>query len=164
MDGTPKIRDISPSDYAQWLPLWLGYNAFYGRSGPTALPTEVTEATWKRFFDASEPVHALVADLDGDLVGLAHYIFHRSTTLVAPICYLQDLFTAPDRRRTGVARTLIEAVYRRAQQLGSARVYWQTHQTNAVAQRLYDQVAERSGFIVYRKALPDVREASLSSV
>jgi GNAT superfamily N-acetyltransferase len=158
MDGTPKIRDISPSDYAQWLPLWRGYNAFYGRSGPTALPAEVTEATWKRFFDASEPVYALVADLDGHLVALAHYIFHRSTTLVAPICYLQDLFTAPDRRRTGVARTLIETVYRRARQLGSARVYWQTHETNAVAQQLYDQVAQRSGFIVYRKTLPDVRE------
>ncbi len=154
MDGTSRIRDISPSDYEQWLPLWNGYNAFYGRSGPTALPAEVTETTWKRFFDASEPVHAFVAELDGRLVGLTHYLFHRSTTLVAPICYLQDLFTAPERRRTGVARALIEAVYRRAQQLGSPRVYWQTHETNLVAQRLYARVAERSGFIVYRKDIP----------
>ena len=146
-----KIRDISLSDYEQWLPLWNGYNAFYGRSGPTALPAEVTETTWKRFFDASEPVHALVAELDRRVVGLTHYLFHRSTTLIAPICYLQDLFTVPDSRRTGVGRALIEAVYRRAQELGSPRVYWQTHETNLVAQRLYDQVAERSGFIVYRK-------------
>jgi GNAT superfamily N-acetyltransferase len=154
MNGTVKIRDISPSDHEQWLPLWDGYNAFYGRSGPTALPTEITATTWKRFFDDHEPMHALVAELDGHLVGLTHYLFHRSTTLLAPICYLQDLFTVPEMRRTGVGRALIEAVYRRAEHAGSARVYWQTHETNLVARRLYDQVAERSGFIVYRKYIP----------
>ena len=148
------IRDIAPSDPEQWLPLWDGYNAFYGRSGPTALPAEITATTWKRFFEPAEPVYALVADLDGRLVGLAHYLFHRSTILLAPICYLQDLFTAPDQRRAGVGRALIEAVYRRAQQAGSARVYWQTHETNLLARRLYDQVAERSGFIVYRRNIP----------
>jgi GNAT superfamily N-acetyltransferase len=149
-----KIREASASDYSQWLPLWNGYNAFYGRSGPTALPVEVTQTTWKRFLDPNEPVYALVAELDGSLVGLTHYLFHRSTTLLAPICYLQDLYTTETRRRTGVGRALIEAVYQRAQATGSERVYWQTHETNLVAQRLYVQVAERSGFIVYRKNLP----------
>ena len=154
MDGTVRIRDIEPSDYEQWLPLWDGYNAFYGRSGPTALPAEITATTWKRFFEPAEPMHALVAELDGHLVGLTHYLFHRSTTLLAPICYLQDLFTVSETRRTGVGRALIEAVYQRAAQAGSSRVYWQTHETNLVARRLYDQVAERSGFIVYRKNVP----------
>ncbi|MBV8144590.1 MAG: GNAT family N-acetyltransferase [Gammaproteobacteria bacterium] len=149
-----KIRDLALADYAQWLPLWNGYNAFYGRSGPTALPEEVTQMTWKRFFDASEPMYALVAELEGTLIGLTHYLFHRSTTLLGPICYLQDLYTTAERRRTGVGRGLIEAVYRRAHEGGSARVYWQTHETNLTAQRLYEQVAERSGFIVYRKNLP----------
>jgi len=149
-----KIRDLERADYAAWLPLWNGYNAFYGRSGPTALPAEVTETTWQRFFDAREPVYALVAELDGSLIGLTHYLFHRSTTLIGPICYLQDLYTAPERRRTGVGRALIEAVYQRAHDCGSLRVYWQTHETNLVAQRLYEQLAERSGFIVYRKNLP----------
>ena len=151
---TVSIRDMTPSDYEQWLPLWDGYNAFYGRSGPTALPAEITATTWKRFFEPAEPMHALVAELDGHLVGLTHYLFHRSTTLLAPICYLQDLFTVPEMRRTGVGRALIEAVYQRAAQAGSSRVYWQTHETNLVARRLYDQVAERSGFIVYRKNVP----------
>jgi len=149
-----KIRDIERTDYEQWLPLWHGYNAFYGRSGPTALPAEITATIWQRFFAADEPVHALVAEADGRLAGLAHYLFHRSTILLAPICYLQDLFTAPERRRTGVARALIESVYLRAEQAGSARVYWQTHETNLLARRLYDQLAERSGFIVYRKNMP----------
>jgi GNAT superfamily N-acetyltransferase len=148
MKESVEIRDLAPSDHEQWLPLWEGYNAFYGRSGPTALSAEITQTTWKRFFDEREPMHALVAELDGRLVGLTHYLFHRSTTLLAPICYLQDLFTVPERRRTGVGRALIEAVYRRAEQAG---VYWQTHETNLLARRLYDQVAERSGFIVYRK-------------
>ncbi len=153
MEGTVKIRDLARSDYPAWLPLWNGYNAFYGRSGPTALPPEVTETTWQRFFDAGEPVYALVAEHDGALLGLTHYLFHRSTTLIGPICYLQDLYTVPERRRTGVGRALIEAVYQRALESGSTRVYWQTHETNLVAQRLYEQVAERSGFIVYRKKL-----------
>ena len=154
MDGTLKIREIERADYPAWLPLWNGYNAFYGRSGPTALPDEITATTWQRFFDAREPVHALVAETEGALIGLTHYLFHRSTTLIAPICYLQDLYTAPERRRSGVGRALIEAVYQRAQQSGSQRVYWQTHETNLTAQRLYAQVAERSGFIVYRRNLP----------
>ena len=147
------VRPVERADYPRWLPLWEGYNAFYGRAGSTALADEITQTTWSRFFDAGEPVHALVAESEAELIGLAHYLFHRSTTLVAPICYLQDLFTAPAVRRHGVGRRLIEAVYERARDAGSARVYWQTHETNATARALYDRVAERSGFIVYRKQL-----------
>jgi len=148
-----RIREIAPSDYERWLPLWHGYNAFYKRVGPTALPPQITATTWQRFFDPAEPVHACVAELDNSLVGLVHYVFHRSTTMLAPICYLQDLFTSEDSRGRGVGRALIEAVYVRASEAGSTRVYWQTHETNLVARRLYEALAERSGFIVYRKDL-----------
>jgi len=151
---TPLVRDVVASDYEQWLPLWQGYNAFYERVGPTALGPEITATTWRRFFDPAEPVHAMVAELDGRLVGLVHYIFHRNTIMLAPICYLQDLFTSAGQRGRGVGRALIEAVYERARHAGSTRVYWLTHETNLIARRLYDEVAERSGFIVYRKNLP----------
>jgi GNAT superfamily N-acetyltransferase len=109
--------------------------------------------TWGRFFDHYEPVHCLVADEAGKLLGIAHYLYHRNTTMIAPTCYLQDLFTHADARGRGIGRALIEAVYDRAKAVGAPRVYWQTHETNATAQRLYDAVAERSGFIVYRKHL-----------
>jgi GNAT superfamily N-acetyltransferase len=145
------VRPIVREDFDAWLPLWEGYNAFYGRSGPTALPDEITRTTWGRFFDPAEPVQALVAVRDGRLIGIVHYLFHRSTTLLGPICYLQDLFTDAEARGGGVGRALIEAVYARAKAAGSTRVYWQTHETNTVAMRLYDQVAEKSGFLVYRK-------------
>jgi GNAT superfamily N-acetyltransferase len=151
MSEATLIRDLARSDYARWLPLWDGYNAFYKRTGPTALPAQITAVTWERFFNPAEPMHALVAESDDRLIGLVHYLFHRSTTLLAPICYLQDLFTSLESRGRGVGRSLIEAVYRRAADAGSARVYWQTHETNATARRLYDQLAERSGFIVYRR-------------
>jgi GNAT superfamily N-acetyltransferase len=153
MQHEPQIREIARADYERWLPLWHGYNAFYKRVGPTALPAQITQTTWQRFFDPAEPVHALVAELNHSLVGFVHYIFHRSTTLLAPICYLQDLFTSADSRGRGVGRALIQAVYLRASEAGSTRVYWQTHETNLVARRLYDRLAERSGFIVYRKDL-----------
>jgi GNAT superfamily N-acetyltransferase len=96
-------------------------------------------------------VHALVAEHNGQLVGLAHYLFHRSTTQVQLSCYLQDLYTSEQSRGAGVGRKLILAVYDRAQASGSPKVYWQTHETNRTAMRLYDKVAENSGFIVYRK-------------
>src|SRR5262249_18823517 len=151
MSASATVRPVDQADYAQWLPLWHGYNKFYGRFGATALPTEVTQTTWARLFDADEPVHALVAESDGRLVGLVHYLFHRSTTLLGPTCYLQDLFTAEEARGKGVGRALIEAVYQRARTAGAARVYWLTHETNATARRLYDRVAEYAGFIMYRK-------------
>lgn len=149
---TPEIlvRPIAGSDYDQWRPLWDGYNAFYGRSGTTALPEEITRTTWARFFDENEPVHALVAELDGHLAGIAHYLFHRSMIAIEPTCYMQDLFTAGEARGHGVGRKLIEAVCERARAAGSRRVYWHTHETNSTAMRLYDAVAEKSGFVVYR--------------
>jgi len=73
--------------------------------------------------------------------------------MLGPICYLQDLFTSEESRGKGVGRALIRAVYVRAREGGSTRVYWQTHETNQVAQQLYNRVAERSGFIVYRRDL-----------
>lgn len=149
----PTIREIAKTDYVQWLPLWDGYNLFYGRSGPTALPDDITATTWARFFDEMEPVHALIAEQNGQLVGLTHYLFHRSTTMVEPICYLQDLFTSAEARGRGVGRALIEAVYDCAKAAGAKRVYWQTHETNQTARSLYDQVAEKSGFLVYRKTV-----------
>jgi GNAT superfamily N-acetyltransferase len=147
------IRSVEPEDFHAWKVLWDGYNAFYGREGPTALAPEITQMTWSRFFDAYEPINALVAEDCGELVGLAHYIFHRNTIQIAPTCYLQDLFTAAAARNRGIGRLLIEAVYERAAVAGTGRVYWQTHETNSTAMALYNKVAERSGFVVYRKLL-----------
>ena len=151
MSSDLSIRFVTRQDHAQWLPLWDGYNAFYGRSGPTALAAEITAMTWARFFDGYEPVHALVAESGGALVGLTHFLFHRSTTAIEPSCYLQDLFTSEAARGRGVGRALINAVYAEAKLAGSPRVYWQTHETNLTAQQLYDKVADKSGFIVYRR-------------
>jgi GNAT superfamily N-acetyltransferase len=147
------IRAVEPGDFNQWKALWDGYNAFYGRTGETALPDRVTSMTWARFFDAYEPMHALVAEQSGQLVGLVHFIFHRSTISIAPTCYLQDLFTLESSRGRGVGRALIERVYERARHAGSARVSWLTHETNETAMKLYDKIAEKSGFVVYRKTL-----------
>lgn len=147
------IRPVARNDLSNWLPLWEGYNAFYGREGETALDPAITQMTWSRFFDAYEPVFGLVAEEDGALLGLTNFLFHRSTTLIAPTCYLQDLFTVPASREKGVGRALIEGVYERAREAGCPRVYWQTHTTNAAGRMLYDKVAQHYGFLVYSKAL-----------
>jgi GNAT superfamily N-acetyltransferase len=147
------VRPVRREDLATWRILFDGYNAFYGRSGATALADEIVQTTWARFFDYYEPVHALVAQRDCELVGLVHFLYHRSTTQIAPVCYLQDLYTAPALRGQGIARALIVAVYEHARQAGSHRVYWQTHESNAQAMKLYDQVASKSGFLIYRHVL-----------
>ncbi|MCO6048308.1 GNAT family N-acetyltransferase [Mesorhizobium sp. RP14(2022)] len=143
------IRPVEPGDLDQWLLLWQGYLEFYKQP----FDRTVTETTWARFFDPSEPVHALVAESENQLVGVTHYIFHRNTWMVNPVCYLQDLFTAPQARGRGVGRKLIEAVYEAAKAAGSPRVYWLTRETNAQAIALYAKIAERSGFIQFRKAI-----------
>src|SRR3569832_436108 len=147
------VRPIERADYAGWRPLWDGYNRFYGRHGATALPESITEATWERFFASNEPVHAFVAEEDGQLIGLVHYLYHRSTTRLTDVCYLQDLFTAAAARGRGIGRQLIQEVYKTAKAAGSTRVYWHTQVTNTPGRALYDKVAEHTGFIVYTHEL-----------
>jgi GNAT superfamily N-acetyltransferase len=141
-----KVRAIERSDRERWQPLWRGYLDFYR----VQQSEEVADATFTRIFDPLEPVHAVVAERDGELIGLAQYLFQRSTWLINPQCYLQDLYVGEAARGRGVGRALIAAVVAEAKAAGAARVFWNAHETNAVARRLYDAVAERSGFIQYR--------------
>ena len=140
------VRAIRRGDRERWAPLWRAYLDFYRAQWSL----EVANATWARIFDPLEPVHAVVAERDGELIGFSHYLFQRSTWLINPQCYLQDLYVGEAERGGGVGRALIGAVVAAAKDAGAARVFWNTHETNAVARRLYDAVAERSGFIQYR--------------
>ncbi|RDJ27544.1 GNAT family N-acetyltransferase [Bosea caraganae] len=143
------IRPVVASDWEQWLPLWttfVGFNSVAASDG-------VTRTTWARFLDDNEPVHALVAERGGRLLGLAHYIFHRNTLTIAPVCYLQNLFTSEQERGQGIGRKLIEAVCAAAEQAGSPRVYWLTDEANASAMSLYDKLADRTGYVHYRRNL-----------
>ncbi len=143
------VRELKAENFAAWLPLWHGYLEFY----KSTLTEETTNTTWQRFLDPAEPMCALGAFFEDKLVGIVHTIYHRSCWTIGDYCYLQDLFTAEDARGQGVATALIEAVYARAKADGASRVHWLTHQTNATAQKLYEKIAARSGFIQYRKIL-----------
>jgi GNAT superfamily N-acetyltransferase len=141
-----EVRALKRQDRNQWTPLWRGYLDFYRASWSD----EVANVTFERIFDPLEPMHALVADRGGELIGFTHYLFQRSTWLINSQCYLQDLYVSEAVRGGGVGRALIAAVAAAAKEAGAARVYWMTQETNAVARRLYDAVAVRSGFIQYR--------------
>ena len=141
-----QIRPLHPTDYEQWLPLWQGYQTFY----KVSLSEQVTQLTWSRFFEELVPLHAFVAENNGVLLGLVHYLFHYSTWTQGPYIYLQDLYTNEAARGQGVASALINAVYARAAESGASRVYWLTHETNDTAISLYRKMADQSGFIQFR--------------
>lgn len=144
-----EIKEIESSDFEAWLPLWQGYQRFY----KVELPEAVTRQTFARFLDPAEPVRAVIAIVQNRVLGFAHSIYHRSTWTAEDYCYLQDLFVDAGARGFGVGRALIEHVYADARTRRAARVYWSTHETNHIAMELYDRVADRSGFVIYRKTL-----------
>jgi GNAT superfamily N-acetyltransferase len=147
MRSRPVIRPIGRDERLNWEVLWRGYLCFY----EAAQTPEETDAAWLRLHDPAEPMFGLGAYERDQLLGIVHYLFHRSFWTVGNYCYLQDLFVAPDSRGGGIGRALIEAVYDRAREAGASRVYWLTQEGNATARALYDKVARRSGFIQYRK-------------
>lgn len=143
------IRPIEQADFEVWLPLWRGYQAFYR----TDIAEETTRLSFRRMLDPAEPMWGSLARQGDRAVGLVHWIMHRSFWTAGDYCYLQDLFVSSDVRGGGVGRQLIEHVYAAARDHGCARVYWLTHETNTDAMLLYDRIAERSGFVQYRKTM-----------
>jgi GNAT superfamily N-acetyltransferase len=141
------IRPLAAEDRRTWEPLWHGYLEFYR----AALAPDVTERTWEALIDPTSPVHGLVAEQDGQLVGLAHLILHPTTWATRPTCYLEDLYVAKPWRGRNIARRLIKAVYAFADESRAATVYWHTQEYNAAARSLYDTLAHRTSFVVYER-------------
>jgi len=144
------IRPLTAGDRDEWQRLWLGYLEFYR----STVPDSTLQTTWRRLIDPAEPVDGALAIAGGAPVGLVHYIEHRSCWTVGNYLYLQDLFVDLSMRGKGVGRKLIEHVYAVGTHRGCARVHWLTHETNTTACFLYDQVAERPGFVQYTHTLP----------
>ncbi len=143
-----EIRALARGDHAAWLTLWAGYQEFY-----QADIAPVTETTWQRLLDPAEPMHGALAWHGGDQVGLVHWIMHRSTWSIGDVCYLQDLYVAPDHRKSGIGRRLIEHACDAAIAAGCPEIYWLTHDRNYTAMKLYDRIATRSSFVQYQKIL-----------
>ena len=143
------IRMANEVDFPQWLILWKGYQVFY----KTDITDTTTTVTWSRFHDLAEPMNCAVAEVEGRLIGMVHYIQHRSCWSTGDYVYLQDLFVEPNIRGKGVGRALIQHVYARATEAGASRVWWLTHESNSDAMQLYDRIADKSRFIQYRKLM-----------
>lgn len=146
--NTITIRPLEVSDEAVWRVLWSGYLTYY----ETQLPEDVYATTFARLLSGeANDFHGLIAEVDGKPVGLTHYLFHRSCWKTENVCYLQDLYTAPDARGHGVARSLINAVYAAADAAGAPSVYWLTQEFNYKGRMLYDKVGARTPFIRYNR-------------
>jgi GNAT superfamily N-acetyltransferase len=138
------IAPLRLSERARWGQLWSEYQLFYG----VELPAAASESTWQRLHNGR--VQGLGARNSADyLVGIVHFLFHEDTWSTAPACYLQDLYVDSKSRGTGCGQMLIEAVAEAAQRAGANSPYWLTHQSNAVARKLYDRLGKNQGFIQY---------------
>jgi len=144
-----EIRPVSAADQTHWLALWQPYLRFY----ETELAQEVADSTWKRLLDPAEPTNAALAWENDRAVGMVNFIYHRSNWSIENACYLQDLYVTEQARGLGVGRKLIEHVYATAAANGCNKVHWLTHETNATAIQLYERIAERGGFIQFRKTV-----------
>lgn len=145
------VRDLSANDHDAWHRLWDDYCTFY----KTTMPAEVTATTWQRLLDDTEPtVFGLVAERDGEVIGIANCILHGTTWAIAQRCYLNDLFVDPAARGSGAGKAMIQHLQRMAADRGWDKIHWLTAETNATARRLYDQFAPASGFIQYA-IMPD---------
>lgn len=145
---SPIIRPLRPADEADWRALWSDYLAFY----ETSVPEEVYLSTFARLLGSDpQDFNCLIAEIEGKPVGLAHYLFHRHGWKIENVCYLQDLYVAPNARGTGTGRALIEAVYAAADAAGAPAVYWLTQDFNHNARQLYDRVARVTPFIRYSR-------------
>jgi GNAT superfamily N-acetyltransferase len=138
-----QIGPLTPADREQWEVLFRGYIDFYERT----LPDERYAQAWDEF-QSERRMHALGARVDGRLIGIAHFLIHANTS-GPDVCYLQDLFTAPESRGHGAATALIEAIAHWARERGCMRLYWSTQESNATARRVYDRLAANRGFIRY---------------
>ena len=143
------VRPAAAKDEAQWRALFAGYAKFYRAEIPEAAVAQ----TWRHILDPAQSMKALVAELDGKVIGLCNYLFHDNTWSTKPACYLQDLFVDPKARGSGAAKALILACEEAAKAKGAFRLYWHTQEFNAPARSLYDTLAQRTSFIVYRKPL-----------
>ena len=140
------IRNLEKSDHNRWKQLWTDYLNFY----KTTVTTSVYKTAFNRLIanDLKE-YQCIVADLDGEIIGFSHYLFHRNLWSVKDTCYLSDLFVVPENRGNGVARKLIQKVAGHARDCGVEGVYWMTQEFNYKGRMLYDQVAEKTPFVVY---------------
>jgi GNAT superfamily N-acetyltransferase len=142
---TYSVRKIAPRDERRWRELWDGYTRFYEREPSEA----ISRHTWARILDPASPVCAIVAERQGEVVGMANYLVHENTSALDPACYLQDLFVQPDQRAAGVGRLLIDWLVEEMKVQGWSRLYWNTKENNYRARALYDKYTPHSGFLRY---------------
>lgn len=146
--ASPVIRPIQPSDHADWARLFAAYRDFYELSPDDA----VVERVWSWICDPAHETSSLIAEIDGDVVGIANYrAFARPSTGTTGL-WLDDLYADPAYRGRRVGWALINRLQEIAQQQGYSVVRWITAESNHTAQALYDRIATRTPWVTYDAA------------
>lgn len=145
------VRPIAATDREQWSRLYRGYRDFYAKPHRD----EALDTVWGWLLDPQHETRGLIAESEDDLVGLAHYRSFARPLDASRGLFLDDLFTSPGARGTGVGTALLARLAEIAALDGASIVRWITAETNETARRLYDQVATRTAWVTYDLAPGD---------
>ena len=146
MNRSVSVRNLDKKDHYQWEKIWTDYLSFY----KTTVSDQVYKTSFQRLISNDlREYQGIVAELNEEIVGLSHYLFHRNLWSTQDTCYLSDLYVVPEMRGKGIARKLIHKVVQHAKDCGVKGRYWNTQETNYKGRMLYDQVAKKAPFIVY---------------
>ena len=139
------IRYLEQNDKENWEKLYNGYADFY----KVPMNTLILDTLWNWIQDDNHIVNGICYELEGKIVGIAHYRTMPRPIRGQYIGFLDDLFVEPDFRRKKIAQKLINHLKSLSKSNNWDGIRWITHSSNDNAKKLYDKIANNTGFELY---------------
>ena len=139
------IRKIHSKDKKQWEKLYKGYAVFY----KVEMNNQILKTVWDWLNDKNHELKGIGYEIDGKIVGLAHYRKLLSPLKGKYIGYLDDIFVDPEYRGQKIGKKLLDKIKEISKINDWNLVRWQTDEDNFTAKKLYDKVATKTKKNVY---------------
>ena len=140
-----QIRKINRKDKNNWISLYCGYASFYN----VPMNQKILDTLWGWLHDKNNVVNGICCELEGKIIGIAHYRTMPRPIKGEFIGFLDDLYVDPDFRGKKVAKSLINHLKSLSLTNNWGGIRWITHSSNKTAKKLYDKIANNTGFELY---------------
>ena len=139
------IRKLEQKDKENWARLYNGYADFY----KVSMNSGILDTIWSWIHDETHDVNAICFELEGKIVGIAHYRTMPRPIKGKYIGFLDDLFVEPEFRGQKIAQKLISYLKSLSKTNNWNGIRWITHSSNENAKKLYDKIENNTGFELY---------------